>query len=224
MTDDVKVPRAYTSDRRRAQAESTRRAIIDAAGVLYLRDGYTQATVPAIAALAQVSVPTVYKQFSSKAALAKAVFDTAIAGDHEPVAVRERRALTRVREEPDPRRKLLLYGRFVADSSSRHVPVQLMIRDAARSDDEAAGVWDQVVAERLRGMTMFAESLRATGGLRSSVSAQEARDVLWTYSSPELYELLVMSRGWSPRRFGVWVGAQLVGALVAPDEEDSRTG
>ena len=34
------------------------------------------------------------------------------------------------------------------------------------------------------------------GLLRAEITLEEARDVLWTYSSPELYELLVIRRGW----------------------------
>jgi hypothetical protein len=46
------------------------------------------------------------------------------------------------------------------------------------------------------------------------VSVEEARDVLWTYNSVELWELLVQRRGWSYERFGRWVGHQLVTALL----------
>ena len=43
----------------------------------------------------------------------------------------QRAALGRVREEPDPRRKLELYGEFVAEVTPRHVPVQLLAKAAA---------------------------------------------------------------------------------------------
>jgi hypothetical protein len=38
--------------------------------------------------------------------------------------------------------------------------------------------------------------------------------VLWTLNSPELYQLLVIERGWSSRRYGKWVGQQLAAALL----------
>jgi hypothetical protein len=43
-------------------------------------------------------------------------------------------------------------------------------------------------------------ALLKDGHLRPGVSVDEARDLLWTYNSPELYELLVLQRGWSPQR------------------------
>jgi hypothetical protein len=38
--------------------------------------------------------------------------------------------------------------------------------------------------------------------------------VLWTHNSVELWDLLVRQRGWADKRFGRWVGEQLVAALL----------
>jgi hypothetical protein len=70
------------------------------------------------------------------------------------------------------------------------------------SDPEGAKVWDELQAERLRGMAMFAKALTEQGHLRPEVHATEARDVLWTYNSAELYQLLVIQRRWSAQRYG----------------------
>ena len=67
------------------------------------RDGYRPTTIADIAAHAGVSAASVYKGFGSKAAVAKAVFDIALAGDDEPVPVAERPAMQAVRDEPDVR-------------------------------------------------------------------------------------------------------------------------
>jgi hypothetical protein len=45
---------------------------------------------------------------------------------------------------------------------------------------------------------------------------------MWTYSSPELYQLLVIRCGWSPERFGEFVGDALIAALL-PDHGFGRT-
>ena len=80
--------------------------------------------------------------------------------------------------------------------------MQLVVRDAAVSDAGAAEVWEQLQAERLTGMTMFAEHLDAGGHLRAGVSADEARDVLWAHNSVELWDLLVNQRGWTTSASG----------------------
>jgi hypothetical protein len=39
---------------------------------------------------------------------------------------------------------------------------------------------------------------------------------LWTYSSPELYELLVMRRGWHPEDYGRFAAQAMIAALLPP--------
>ena len=119
-----------------------------------------------------------------------------------------------IQAEPDPHRKLTMYGRHVGRIGSRVGPILLVVRAAADSDADAAGVWEALQAERLHGMTMFAKDLAEAGRLRDGVSRAEARDVLWTHNSVELWDLLVRHRGWGDVRFGRWVGRQLVAALL----------
>ena len=214
MSPDVKPHRRYDSGRRRELAGQNRLAVLDAARRLFLERGFASTTMPDIASEAGVSVQTVYKVFGNKPGLAKTVFDVAIAGDDDPVPMLQRETLARVRDEPDPRRQLQLYGEHLAAVAPRHVPVQLVILEAAASDPEAGKVWQQLQDERLRGMGLFARSLDAAGHLRPGVSAAEARDVLWAYNSAELFRLLVIERGWSPRRYGRWVADALTAALL----------
>lgn len=219
MSENVKTPRAYHSTHRQEQARQTRRTIVQTAHQLFLELGFGATTMPLVAERAGVSVQTVYKSFSNKAGLMKAVFDTAMAGDDDPRPMRERESLLAVRAESDPRRRFTLYGRFLAQVAPRHVPIQLLVRDAASSGDlEAAAVWERLQDERLRGMTLFAKHLSRDGHLAAGISEREARDVLWTYNSAELFQLLVLQRGWSPRRYGTWVGRQLAAALLAPNQ------
>jgi AcrR family transcriptional regulator len=218
MAEDVKTRRSYNSAHRQEQARRTRWTIVQAAHQLFLEFGFGATTLPAVAERAGVSVQTVYKHFANKAGLAKAVFDTAMAGDDDSRPMRDREALSAVRAETDPRRRFELYGQFLAQVAPRHVPVQLLIRDAATSDTDAATVWERLQDERVQGMTLFAKHLHQDGHLAPGISVQEARDVLWTYNSAELFQLLVLQRGWSPRRYGTWIGRQLASALLPRDE------
>jgi AcrR family transcriptional regulator len=214
MPGDVNPRRRYRSTTRQEQARRTRVAIIQAAHRLFLANGYAGTTMPAVAAAAGVAVQTVYKTFANKPRLAKAVFDTAIAGDDDTVPMLEREALTKVRNEPDPNTMFRLYGDFLATVAPRHVPVQLVIRDAAATDADARSVWVELQAERLAGMTVFATNLRDRGQLRADITVAEARDTLWTYNSAELYQLLVLERAWTPHKYGQWVASALIAALL----------
>jgi hypothetical protein len=100
----------------------------------------------------------------------------------------------------------------LASTMPRSAPVQLLARDGAASSADAAEIWKQIRHETLTAMTMFASDLGQTGQLR--VSTTQARDVLWTYHAPELYELLVLERGWSAARYGKFVTRALIDALL----------
>ena len=106
----TEVKRSYDASGRRAQARARRLAVVLAARDLFERDGYRTTTIAAIAAHAGVSAESVYKGFGTKAALAKAVFDLALAGDDEPVPVAERPSMQAVRDEPAVRRKIAMFA------------------------------------------------------------------------------------------------------------------
>jgi AcrR family transcriptional regulator len=183
---------------------------------LFLARGYTGTTIAAVAQAGGVSVPTVYKLFGNKARLLKGVFDVAIVGDDEPIPMFQRELVAVIQAEPDPRRKLRIYGEHLATAGPRAGALQLLIRSAAASHEDAAAVWDQMVAERLTGMKEFARHLHDGGYLRLGVSLEDARDVLWVYNSVELYDLLVVQRGWEPERYGRWIADALIAALLPP--------
>jgi AcrR family transcriptional regulator len=206
--------RRYDSTRRHAQAQQNRAAVLAAARSRFLAAGYAASTMAAVAADAGVSVETIYKTFGNKAALLKALFDVSVAGDDEAEQMAERAVIQAIIREPDPVRKIRRYGAHLAETMPRAAPVQLLARDAAAADAGAAGVWAASRREVLTAMTAFANDLHATGRLR--VPVNEARDVLWTYHAPELYELLVLERGWTPKRYGAFFTNAVTAALIAP--------
>jgi AcrR family transcriptional regulator len=210
----TQVKRSYDASGRRARARARRRAVVVAAAALFERDGFRPTTIAAVAERAGVSAESIYKGFGTKAALAKAVFDFVIAGDDEPVPVWRRAEADAVRAEPDVRRKILLYARGLAARQQRSAKVQLLIRDGGHTDETLAALWRQLLAERLTGMTMLGRHLIESGQLRQGIELDEVRDVLWTYTAVELYELLVLERGWALDRYAEWIGHAITAALV----------
>lgn len=214
----VNPPRRYDSTRRRDQAQRNRLAVLAAARERFLAHGYAATTIAELARDAGVSVETVYKGFGTKAGVLKALFDVSVAGDDEAVPMAQRDVIQRVLDAPEAAHKIELYVKHLAATMPRTAPVQLLARDGAASSADAAEVWKQIRDETLTAMTMFASDLARTGELK--VSATQARDVLWTYHAPELYELLVLERGWSARRYGNFVTRALCDALL----ETRRSG
>ena len=221
MTMEQKLPavnrRRYDSSGRRERARQTRDLIIDVAERSFLADGYAATTVAAIAAAARVSVETIYKGFGGKPGLVRAIVDRGLAGQG-PVPAEQRS--DHIRDtEPDPRRILAAWGAFTAEISPKVAPILTLARTAAASDPEMARTLEQINAARLERMTINADGLLHAGHLRPGITLAEAADIMWTYSSPDLYELLVTGRGWSPERYGRFVAHALVAALL--DAQDS---
>ncbi|MEO7360878.1 MAG: TetR/AcrR family transcriptional regulator, partial [Gemmatimonadaceae bacterium] len=75
---------------------------------------------------------------------------------------------------------------------------------------------DQLDADRRRRMHANAKHLHDAGHLREGLSVAHATDVLWTFSAPEFFELLVRQRGWTVERFGAFVGTSIAAALLRP--------
>jgi AcrR family transcriptional regulator len=205
--------RRYDSTRRLQQAGENRKAVLAAARHRFLDQGYAATTLGEIAADAGVSVQMVYKAFSNKAGLLKALFDVSVAGDDQPIPMADRDLILTITLEPDPIGKIAKYTEHLAQSMPRVAPIQLLARDAAAADAGAAEVWAQTRRETFTAMTLFAANLAETGQLQ--VSVHEARDILWTYHAPEMYELLVLQRAWTPKRYGRFLAGALTAVLVS---------
>jgi AcrR family transcriptional regulator len=214
MAQNVNPRRRYDSSGRRARAQRTREEIAEAARGLFEEQGYAQTTVVDIARAARVSPETVYNAFGSKGALLGAVVSASILGDTAATPLHRRPVIEAIRDADQPRDALELYGALVAQVNPRLVPLVRVMREAAPADPEIARALAQLGEDRLEGMRDFAALLARKGWLREGVSRREASDVLWTLNSPEVYELLVIERGWSARRYGRWVTEALGAALL----------
>jgi AcrR family transcriptional regulator len=208
----VKPKRPYDSSRRQKDAQRNRNRILDAAERRFLRDGYGTTTVASIAEDASVSADTIYKTFGGKAGLVRAIRTRALEGEG-PVPA-ELRSDALHEHESDPRKIIEAWGRFTAEIAPRAAPIMLLIRAAAVTDPDVVALADEMDADRLRRMTLNARRLHDAGHLRRGLTIAAAADVLWTYSAPELYELLVLRRGWPLTRYGRFVADAMINALL----------
>jgi AcrR family transcriptional regulator len=212
---DGPVKRRYDTSRRQEQARENRRRILAAASALFREKGYAGTAMPEVAKAAGVAVQTVYKAFANKATLLKAVFDVTVAGDDQDVPIAGRDFIAEIRAEPDAVRKIELYLDHLAGHAPAVFPVQLLARDAAAADPAAAEVWGQMRQEMLTAMTHFSAELLGTGQVKPGLTADDVRDILWTYHGPEQYELLCLERGWSAERYGKFLRDAMVAAVLA---------
>lgn len=196
--------RSYDSSRRRAQADATRAAIVQAARDLFIDRGYGHTTIADIARAAAVSVESVYAAFGNKATLLHKAWDITVGGDDQNIVFHERPEVLAIRSEPVLAKRLMLHATFSTRTAQRIAPFQLMVQAAAGSDSAAAEMLDEMGRQRLAGMTVMAREAAGTGQL--AVSEEECRDVLWSMTDGMLWHRLVNERGWTNERFADWLG------------------
>jgi AcrR family transcriptional regulator len=194
--------RVYDSPLRSAQAARTRQQIIEAARRVFVRDGYGGTSMAALAREAGVSRETLYKAFRAKPDLLKAVYDVAVVGDHESVAVADRPEYVRMLAEPDPDAAARAFGMLSAELVERIGPVLRVLADAAH-EPELQDLLGATRAERLEGTRNLLVRL---SGAPAGPALDRAVDVVWTLISPEVSLLLTGQRGWTREQYGQWLG------------------
>jgi len=218
----VKTKRPYDRRRRQERARRTRDRVIDSAEQLFRREGYGPTTIAAIAGDAGVSVDTIYKSFGGKAGLVRAIFGRALEGQG-PIPAEQRSDQLQARER-DARNIVRAWGAFTTELAPRAVPIVLLLRAAASTDPEVQALLAEIDADRHRRMTENARRLHNAGHLRPGITIAQAADILWTYSSPELYELLVLRRGMPLAQYGRFVADAMINALLPAQPPQVQPG
>ena len=88
------------------------------------------------------------------------------------------------------------------------------MRSSAVTDPEISALLHDSDHERLSRMQHHARFLAERNYLRDGITVAEATDVLWTCSSVEIYDLLVLQRGWSPPRFARFIADFMIASLL----------
>ena len=206
----TEVKRDYDASGRRQRARRNREEVLDCAERRFLTEGYAATTIAAVASDASVSVETIYKAYGGKASLVAAIWGRGLAGQG-PVAAPDRSDEMQSLE-PDPREIIRNWGTLTTEVAPRVAPILLLIRTAAEADAEMARLLADTDRQRLQRMRHNAQVL--AGHLRPGITQAAAADVLWIYSSPDLYDLLIGRRQWSLVRYGRFIADSMIAALL----------
>ena len=193
-----------------------RAAVIEAARDLFVERGYGTTTVEAISAHADVPQATVYRLFSSKRGILKAILDVSIAGDDTPVSLPDRQKVRAPLADPDAKKQLAGFVAVASEVNSRAAPIYRVLVGASSSDPGVASMLEDVNRQRRTGQGQVVRSLARAGALRPGLRERDGADVVYALMSPEMYRLLVLDRGWSPQRYERWLTGTLIDCLLPP--------
>jgi AcrR family transcriptional regulator len=203
------------------QARQTRLRVIAAATTLFVRDGFLNATMAAIAGEAGVAVQTLYLSFGNKSAILKAAFDLALAGDDEPIPVAERPWVQETRDHPDALAALGIVVDGLTEIQRRTSPLYEVIRGAA-ADPEIGELLATEKRARHAGVALIAQLLSTKRGFDPKLSVDDATGVLYGVLSEDLYGLLVVEHGWTFERWRAWVLSTLSEQLITAKRRSSK--
>ena len=208
------VKRRYESPRRREQAAATRRQILDAAQRLFEEQGYAATPMSAIAAEAGVALKTVYVAFETKSGVLRALWNLLLRGDEADIPIPQRAWYREVLAETDPERAVRLGAHNARLVKERAGGVLAVIRNAAHSDPDVGALWDRIGTEFYDNQRAVVERLHKLKALRPGLGVTRGADLLWTLNHPDVWELLVRQRGWTPQQYERWLGDTLVDQLL----------
>jgi AcrR family transcriptional regulator len=199
------VKRPYDNSRREAQARATRLRILEAAKGLFIERGYPGTTLEQIAQAADTSLPTLYRLYSSKRALLKAVLDVSFGGDDQPIAFGDRPEVQAARTESDPVALVRAFARIGRDFMERSSAIMYVLATAAQVDPDAAQLFADIRRQRHTGQSRIVDALGKLGALDPDLEVADAVDMAYVALSPDVHRVLTVERGWTGDQYERWL-------------------
>jgi hypothetical protein len=154
--------------------------------------------------------------FATKSGLLRALWHLLLRGDQADVPVGERDWYREIVHEPDPERQLRLNAHNSRIVKQRAAALMRVIRDAAPADADIEALWSRIQSDFYDIQRPIVEAVHAKKALRPGLDVTRATDVLWSLNHPDVWQLLVRERGWTPEEWEQWFGDTACSQLLAP--------
>ncbi|MGI8829735.1 MAG: TetR/AcrR family transcriptional regulator [Candidatus Limnocylindria bacterium] len=190
----------------------SRERVIEGARYLWVARGFAATTMEAIAAEAKVAVQTVYGAFGSKGGILTAVLEWLEAEAGGETLARDLDAAGEARHQLAV---VAAFNRRLFETGADFLAIAL---GSTAVDDDVAAWIAEGDRRRREGQARIVAGWHAAGALRSGIGPSEARDVLYTFTSPDVFLLMVKASGWSPSRYQRWLDRTLSTLLFGDPE------
>ncbi len=191
---------------RQRQAEATKREVARVARALFAERGYVSTTISAISAEAEIPVQTIYSAFGTKSKILTKISELWMS--ETQTASRADAYL----HEPDPARQLTMLAELNRHQMQVGSDIVAIYQQAAATDPQMAEQMRNALAAREREIRKLMEALAPR--LRPDLTVDSALDVTLALTLSELFDLLVVERGWSHDRYESWLATSLISQLL----------
>ncbi len=200
--------RVYVSETRDAQAAKTRSHILEAAKELFQSEGFDRVTISKLAKAAEVSMPTIYAIFKSKRGVLQALIDEALPPKQFEALVEESM------REKSPGKRLKITAKLAREIYDAERDLMEILRGASVVSPEIRELEQERETRRYERQGEFAAAFVKDKSLKTGLSLEKARDILWTFTGRDLYRMFVIERGWSSDEYEKWLAEFLSNALL----------
>ena len=200
--------RVYNSDSRVAQAEKTKKRVLEKAKKLFKKEGFDRVTIASLAKEAKVSVPTIYSVFKSKRGVLQALIDGALPERDFAFLVES------VHEERCPRERLNLSAKIARQIYDAEKELVDILRSASMVAPELKELEQEREKRRYDRQGDSIKKMKTEGSLAKGLSLAKARDVFWAVTGRDMYRLLVIERAWTSEQYEDWLAKTLPSLLM----------
>jgi AcrR family transcriptional regulator len=209
--------RAYRSAARTEAAGETRARILASAKDLFGQHGIDAVTIAEIADKSGVAGSTVYAVFKSKEGILRELMEQSLFGDRFQSA---RQSLAGIKDPVEAIARTSHVARAIYESESSDLG---LLRNVSGFSPALRKIEEEFEATRLAMQEDRLRRLFKAGKAKRGISLDEARRILWMYTSRDVYRMLVVEGGWTPDRYEAWLEQTLVAALVEGEESGKRS-
>lgn len=213
---DMTVKRRYNSARREQAAEQTRTDVLEAARKLFARSGIDGVTITEVAEKAGVAGSTIYGLFKSKAGIVEGLMRASLFGNRFDAARSMMDGIT------DAAMLVALTPSIARAIYEGEIAEMDVIRGASAFSPGLREIESKFETMRYEMQSARISALFEQGKAKDGLTPEEARRILWMYTSRDVFRMLVVDGGWPTARYEDWLGDTLLDALVAPDARPSR--
>lgn len=200
--------RAYTSRAREGSAEDTRTRILLAAKSLFGRKGIDKVKIADIGEKAGVAPSTVYAIYKSKEGILRALMERSLFGSRYLDA---QKLLAGVIDPIELVELTSHVARAIYESEANDLG---MLRHASGFSPALRKLELEFDRKRYEMQEKRLHALFADGKAKTSLTFDEARRIMWMFTSRDVYRMLVHEGGWTPQRYQDWLSFTLLEALV----------
>lgn len=208
MNESIATKRAYSSSARTEAAEETRARILASAKDLFGQHGIDAVTIAQIADRSAVAGSTVYAVFKSKEGILRGLMEQSLFGGRFQSA---QQILAGIGDPVEAIALTAHVSRAIYESESSDLG---LLRNVSGFSPALRKIEEEFERTRFEMQEDRLRQLFEAGTAKRHISFDEARRIMWMYTSRDVYRMLVIEGGWTPDRYQQWLSQTLVSALV----------